>query len=86
MLNNIFDSKKSIEILIHLLENENVYSKDLSYKTRSEFAHVHKLIKQLNNIGLVEIGEKTGRIRYLTLTEKGKIVSRKFREINDVLS
>ncbi len=80
-LKEFFFNIKTVEILLSMLEDEKPrYPKVIAEEVGSIYPHVFNILKELEEVGLVE-SYKEGRIRFLRLTPNGRKITEKFQEI-----
>lgn len=80
-LKELFFNKKTVEILLSMLEDEKPrYPKVIAEEVGSIYPHVFNILKELEEAGIVE-SYKEGRIRFIRLTEEGKKITEKFKDI-----
>jgi len=80
-LKEFFFNIKTVEILLSMLEDEKPrYPKVIAEEVGSIYPHVFNILKELEEVGLVE-SYKEGRIRFLRLTPNGRKITEKFKEI-----
>ena len=80
-LKELFFNRKTVEILLSMLEDEKPrYPKVIAEEVGSIYPHVFNILKELEDVGLVE-SYKEGRIRFIKLTAEGKKISEKFQQI-----
>lgn len=80
---------KRVEILITIYEAELketfTYSLQIAKNIDCHSEYTQKIIRRLEDAGLVDIGKKEGRIRVVSLTNKGKKVAEEIMEIKRLL-
>lgn len=81
---NIFQTRTGALILIYLYENEVKYLHKLARKLDITYSHASKLMVQFVVEGIVN-KKRIGRRYDLELTEKGKFVAKRLKEIREVL-
>jgi len=80
----LIDSKASIRILQQLTKEKTINTKSkISRDTNISYAHLVKLIQELNKKKLVTI-KKEGRTSQVTITEKGKQIANKIQEAETI--
>lgn len=80
-LKELFFNKKTVEILLSMLEDEKPrYPKVIAEEVDSIYPHVFNILKELEDAGFVE-SYKEGRIRFIRLTDEGRKISEKFKDI-----
>ncbi|HNR45075.1 MAG TPA: winged helix-turn-helix domain-containing protein [Methanofastidiosum sp.] len=80
-LKELFFNRKTVEILLSMLEDEKPrYPTVIAEEVGSIYPHVFNILKELEEVGLVE-SYKEGRIRFIRLTAEGRKITEKFREI-----
>lgn len=70
-----FFKKAPVAVLVNIFEKSPTYVSQIGKDTNITFAHLNDIVKIFKKYGLVEIGKKTGRTRYVTITEQGKDVA-----------
>lgn len=78
--------RKVVEILIALVSNgrREVYANRLSKETNVTYAHTANVIKNLEALDLLETTQD-GRKKPIKLTEKGKEIGLRLKEIKEVM-
>lgn len=80
-LKELFFNRKTVEILLSMLEEEKPrYPKVIAEEVGSIYPHVFNILKELEEVGLVE-SYKEGRIRFIRLTAEGRKITEKFQDI-----
>jgi len=80
-LNELFFNRKTVEILLSMLDDEKQrYPKVIAEEVNSIYPHVFNILKELEDVGLVE-SYKEGRIRFIRLTADGRKITEKFQQI-----
>ncbi len=80
-LKELFFNRKTVEILLAMLDDEKPrYPKVIAEEVGSMYPHVFNILKELEDVDLIE-SYKEGRIRYIRLTSEGKKISIKFKDI-----
>lgn len=80
-IKELFFNKKTVEILLSMLEDEKPrYPTVIAEEVGSIYPHVFNILKELEDSGLVE-SYKEGRIRFIRLTEEGRKITEKFKEL-----
>ncbi len=76
----IFREKPAM-ILVELLKSEDqIYASTLSKTIDCTYSHLVKLLQRMEKASLLKF-DKQGRLKFLKLTEKGKIVAAHITEI-----
>ena len=85
----LFLHKKTVDILLRILEaedrEETAYPLIISKEVGSPYSYVSKVLGELEEMAIVE-SKYTGRTRILKLTECGKAIAIKLRELRRELS
>jgi len=82
---NVFFREKPALMLINLNNAKSeVYASNLAKQVDCTYSHVVKILQQMQQYGLINFN-KTGRLKLLTLTEKGKEVAESIEKIRNVL-
>jgi len=80
-LKELFFNRKTVEILLSMLDDEKPrYPKVIAEEVNSIYPHVFNILKELEDVGLVE-SYKEGRIRFIRLTAEGRKITEKFQQI-----
>ncbi len=80
-IKELFFNKKTVDILLSMLEDEKPrYPTVIAEEVGSIYPHVFNILKELEDYGLVE-SYKEGRIRFIRLTEEGRKITEKFKEL-----
>lgn len=80
-IKELFFNKKTVEILLSMLDDEKPrYPKVIAEEVDSIYPHVFNILKELEDLCLIE-SYKEGRIRFLRLTVEGRKIAEKFKEI-----
>lgn len=80
-LKELFFNRKTVEILLAMLDDEKPrYPKVIAEEVDSMYPHVYNILKELEEVNLIE-SYKEGRIRYIRLTSEGKKISVQFKEL-----
>jgi predicted transcriptional regulator len=78
---NVFFREKPAMMLVNLLNaNNEVYASNLAKSVDCTYSHVVKILSEMQKAGLINF-EKTGRLKILTLTPKGKDVAKNIDSI-----
>ena len=81
MIFNVFFREKPAMMLIHLFNAKNeMYASTLAKQVDCTYSHVVKVLQQMQKSELVNF-EKQGRLKLLTLTDKGKGVAESMDKI-----
>ncbi|NMC75758.1 MAG: hypothetical protein GYA60_00425, partial [Candidatus Methanofastidiosa archaeon] len=76
-IKELFFNKKTVEILLSMLDDEKPrYPKVIAEEVDSIYPHVFNILKELEDLCLVE-SYKEGRIRFLRLTIEGRKIAEK---------
>jgi DNA-binding MarR family transcriptional regulator len=82
---NVFFREKPAMMLINLYNAKNeVYASNLAKQVDCTYSHVVKILQQMQTAGLINFN-KTGRLKLLSLTPKGKEVAENIEKIRSVL-
>jgi len=80
---------KAIRVLLICYKLEakkaKVYTSELIRRMNLSWSHAYKLVKRLIELGLLE-GKRSGRTKFLKLTELGREVAKRLYEIEQLLS
>lgn len=80
-----FFREKPAMILIELFSSPNeTYASSLAKNVDCTYSHVVKVLKEMETFGLISF-EKTGRLKVLKLTEKGKKIASLMSEMRKAL-
>lgn len=78
--------EKPVELLIKMLNTKNqIYASVIAKEINCTYSHVVKLLKILEKENLIKF-EKQGRLKYLTLTEKGEKLAESLQEAKEIIS
>jgi DNA-binding MarR family transcriptional regulator len=80
----IYESLTSIRTLIYLYKNDGEYGQNIAFSLRITYSHLSNLLTELEKDGLIS-KTKFGRIKQVSLTKKGKEITKKLIEINDLM-
>lgn len=87
LLEELFLRKKPVRLLMNIKIGNAKYVSVLAKETDCTYSHTVKLLELFRNLGLVEF-EKSGRIKYIKLTQDGidlangfEFVLRKFTKL-----
>jgi len=81
----IFFREKPAMMLVALLNKTNeIYASSLAKIVDCTYSHVVKILQEMNKAGLVDF-EKQGRLKVLTLTQKGEEVAKRIDQIRNLL-
>ncbi len=81
-----FVREKPVELLIFLNNAKGpVYSSILAKNADCTYSHVVKVLKEMEKNGLV-IFNKKGRLKLLSLTNKGKELAEAFEKVRNLLN
>jgi DNA-binding MarR family transcriptional regulator len=82
---NVFFREKPTMMLIGLYNAKSeVYASNLAKQVDCTYSHVVKILQQMQKAGLINFN-KTGRLKLLALTPKGKEVAENIEKIRTVL-
>ena len=82
---NIFFREKPAMMLVNLKNaNSGVYASSLAKTIDCTYSHVVKILQEMEKENLLMF-EKQGRLKLLTLTEKGTEVASNIEQIRNVL-
>lgn len=82
---NVFFREKPAMMLANLLNSTNeVYASNLAKSVDCTYSHVVKILSEMQKAGLINF-QKTGRLKILTLTPKGKEVAKNIDNIMRLL-
>ena len=73
-----------VETLLFIANNNSTYAIQVSKKINVTYSHLVTLVREFERIGLIT-AEKTGRIKYLIITEKGKNMAKNLQMANQLL-
>ena len=80
-----FNEKKARAIVcIRRNQKSGLCVSDVSRKVDTTYAHTCKIVKAMNEAGLVE-KKKVGRKKHLTLTKKGEEISDKINQVFNLI-
>jgi predicted transcriptional regulator len=82
---SVFFREKPAMMLINLYNAKSeVYASNLAKQVDCTYSHVVKILQQMQTYGLINFN-KTGRLKLLTLTPKGKDVAENIEKIRSAL-
>jgi predicted transcriptional regulator len=82
---NVFFREKPTMMLIGLYNAKSeVYASNLAKQVDCTYSHVVKILQQMQKAGLITFN-KTGRLKLLALTQKGKDIAENIEKIRTVL-
>ncbi len=79
-LEDLFLRKKPIRLLMNIKLGSAKYVSILAKETDCTYSHTVKLLDIFRNLGLVDF-EKTGRIKYVKLTQDGIELAQDFESV-----
>ncbi|MCX6819213.1 MAG: hypothetical protein NT129_04415 [Candidatus Aenigmarchaeota archaeon] len=79
-LEDLFLRKKPIRLLMNIKLGSAKYVSILAKETDCTYSHTVKLLDIFRNLGLVDF-EKTGRIKYVKLTQDGIELAQDFENV-----
>lgn len=71
----LFFKKAPAAVLINIFEKSPTYASQIGNDTNITFAHLNDIVKILEKYGLIAISKKTGRMKYISITEQGKDIA-----------
>ncbi len=78
--------KKPCMMLVELVESdEELYASKLAKRVECTYSHVVKVLQQMHDAGLLEF-EKRGRLKIISLTEKGEDVASNISDVRSITS
>jgi DNA-binding MarR family transcriptional regulator len=82
---NVFFREKPAMMLINLhIAKSEVYASNLAKQVDCTYSHVVKILQQMQKHGLINFN-KTGRLKLLSLTPKGREVAESIEKIRNAL-
>ena len=84
IFNVLFRTKPAMMLVELRNAKSEIYASSLAKAIDCTYSHVVKLLQEMNKAGLVNF-EKHGRLKLLTLTEKGAKVADKISAVRDLL-
>lgn len=82
---NAFFREKPVMMLISILNaNQEVYASTLAKQIDCTYSHVVKILQDFQKEGLVNF-DKQGRLKFVTLTKKGKDIAESFDKAKSLL-
>ncbi|HDP74077.1 MAG TPA: MarR family transcriptional regulator [Candidatus Woesearchaeota archaeon] len=82
---NVLFREKPVELLISLLNAKtDIYASVIAKEIDCTYSHVVKLLKTLEKAGIVKFN-KSGRLKYLALTPKGKKLSENLNSSKEII-
>lgn len=79
-----FRDKPALMLIVLKNAKQEVYASSLAKQIDCTYSHVVKILQQLEKEGLVNFN-KQGRLKLLTLTEKGEQVAEHFDKLHQLL-
>ena len=79
-LEDLLLRKKSFKLFMSIPVNGSKYVSMLSKEADCTYSHTIKILNELNALGLITF-EKTGRIKFVMLTDDGKDISKIFQTL-----
>ena len=79
-LEELFLRKKPVRLLMNIKLGNTKYVSILAKETDCTYSHIVKLLDLFRNLGLVEF-EKSGRIKYIKLTQDGLDLANDFEAV-----
>lgn len=80
----IFLKEKPVRALITIANKDNICSSDVSKCINTTYSHTVKIVKQLQEKGLVKKTEQKGRKKFLKTTEQGEKYKENFENVLDL--
>ena len=71
-IKELFIRKKPSMILLNIFEKSPTFASQISKDTNTTFLHSERIIAEFEKYGIITISKKTGRTKYITITEQGK--------------
>lgn len=84
LFNIIFREKPTNLLIVLLNSKSNIYASVVAKEIDCTYSHVVKLLKILEKHGIVEFVKK-GRLKYLSLTPKGKKLAQALDAAKEVI-
>jgi DNA-binding MarR family transcriptional regulator len=82
---NVLFREKPVELLISLLNAKtDIYASVIAKEIDCTYSHVVKLLKTMEKSGIVKFN-KSGRLKYLSLTPKGKKLSENLNSSKEII-
>jgi Mn-dependent DtxR family transcriptional regulator len=79
-ISSVFFHEKPVMMLIKLKNSKSeIYASTLAKQVDCTYSHVIKMLEEMQKAGLVNF-DKKGRLKFLTLTEKGSSVAEKLEQ------
>lgn len=84
---NLILKTKMSDILkcLYTTNNGKIYSSRLSKLVDTTYSHTTKIVGNLYTLGLIEVHNKTGRIKEIQITQKGRQVAKRIVEIEYIM-
>ena len=83
---NVFFREKPVKMLTELLNDKGErYASSLAKSVDCTYSHVVKILQDMQTAGLITF-KKTGRLKLLALTPKGRAVAEHMEKIRQTLS
>ena len=82
---NVFFREKPASLLVTLNNSKtDIYASNLAKQIDCTYSHVVKILQQMEEAGLIEF-DKQGRLKLLTLTDKGSQIAEHIDKIKTLL-
>ena len=79
-MTELFMHIKPVQILIALQSSSENYASTVAKIVDCTYSHTMKILEAFHNDGMVSF-EKKGRVKFVSLTDKGKIIAKDFEKI-----
>jgi len=82
---NVIFREKPAMMLVNLKNSKSeIYASSLAKTVDCTYSHVVKILQEMQKAGLISF-EKQGRLKLLTLTQKGREVAEAIDKVNSLL-
>lgn len=82
-MNDIFESKKTLEVLTRLYTLKETYPSKLSFDLGITYSYMAKIVKFLEDKDYI-MSRKKGRVKYITLTTSGRNITKRLVELQKI--
>ncbi len=82
---NVFFREKPTMLLVHLLNSKHeLYASSVAKAIDCTYSHVVKILQEMEKADLIHF-QRTGRLKLLSLTEKGRDIAQRIDKIRNLL-
>lgn len=83
-IKNVFFREKPVAILLALLHEDSSYPSVIAKKVDVTYSHAVKLLQLMEDQDLL-VSSRNGRIKMVSLTQKGRVVAQHFFDVSSLL-